>query len=116
MKAGKKMCGYVGCMYNTVRDYSECEIKQFENMTKLLYHRGPNAEGYFRDEHIQFGFRRLSIIDLDGGHQPLTYENERYVLMFNGEIYNYIELREMLQEQVLLLNQIRKLLLRYMLR
>lgn len=99
MKAGKKMCGYVGCMYNTVRDYSECEIKQFENMTKLLYHRGPNAEGYFRDEHIQFGFRRLSIIDLDGGHQPLTYENERYVLMFNGEIYNYIELREMLQEQ-----------------
>ncbi|KLA31691.1 Asparagine synthetase [Bacillus cereus] len=93
------MCGYVGCMYNTARIYSESDIKQFENMTSLLYHRGPDDEGYFCDEHIQFGFRRLSIIDLNAGHQPLTYENERYVLMFNGEIYNYIELREMLQEQ-----------------
>lgn len=99
MKAGKKMCGYVGCMYNTARIYSESEIKQFENMTSLLYHRGPDDEGYFRDEHIQFGFRRLSIIDLDAGHQPLTYENGRYVLMFNGEIYNYIELREMLKAE-----------------
>lgn len=99
MKAGKKMCGYVGCMYNTARIYSESEIKQFENMTSLLSHRGPDDEGYFRDEYIQFGFRRLSIIDLDTGYQPLTYENGRYVLMFNGEIYNYIELREMLKAE-----------------
>ena len=68
-------------------------------MTNLLYHRGPDDQGYFRDEHVQFGFRRLSIIDLDAGHQPLAYENERYILMFNGEIYNYIELREMLIKQ-----------------
>ncbi|WP_459499945.1 asparagine synthase (glutamine-hydrolyzing) [Bacillus sp. C1] len=93
------MCGYVGCLYNTARDYSETEKIQFENMTNLLYHRGPDDQGYFRDEHVQFGFRRLSIIDLDAGHQPLTYENERYILMFNGEIYNYIELREMLIKQ-----------------
>ncbi len=68
-------------------------------MTNLLYHRGPDDQGYFRDEHVQFGFRRLSIIDLDAGHQPLAYDNERYILMFNGEIYNYIELREMLIKQ-----------------
>ena len=93
------MCGYVGCLYDTAREYSEIEKLQFENMTNIQYHRGPDDEGYFRDEHVQFGFRRLSIIDLDTGHQPLTYENGRYVLMFNGEIYNYIELREMLMEK-----------------
>ncbi|MCR6786939.1 MULTISPECIES: asparagine synthase (glutamine-hydrolyzing) [Bacillus cereus group] len=93
------MCGYVGCLYNTAKRYSETEKIQFENMTNLLYHRGPDDQGYFRDEHVQFGFRRLSIIDLDAGHQPLAYDNERYILMFNGEIYNYIELREMLIKQ-----------------
>ncbi|WP_272514269.1 asparagine synthase (glutamine-hydrolyzing) [Bacillus cereus] len=93
------MCGYVGCLYNTAKRYSETEKIKFENMTNLLYHRGPDDQGYFRDEHVQFGFRRLSIIDLDAGHQPLAYDNERYILMFNGEIYNYIELREMLIEQ-----------------
>ncbi|MGZ9681162.1 asparagine synthase (glutamine-hydrolyzing) [Bacillus cereus] len=93
------MCGYVGCLYNTAKRYSETEKIKFENMTNLLYHRGPDDQGYFRDEHVQFGFRRLSIIDLDAGHQPLAYDNERYILMFNGEIYNYIELREMLIKQ-----------------
>ncbi|WP_270344331.1 asparagine synthase (glutamine-hydrolyzing) [Bacillus mobilis] len=93
------MCGYVGCLYNTAKRYSETEKIQFKNMTNLLYHRGPDDQGYFRDEHVQFGFRRLSIIDLDAGHQPLTYEKERYILMFNGEIYNYVELREMLIQQ-----------------
>ncbi|EEL61799.1 Asparagine synthetase [Bacillus cereus F65185] len=86
-------------MYNTAKRYSETEKIKFENMTNLLYHRGPDDQGYFRDEHVQFGFRRLSIIDLDAGHQPLAYDNERYILMFNGEIYNYIELREMLIKQ-----------------
>ena len=93
------MCGYVGCLYDTAREYSEIEKLQFENMTNIQYHRGPDEEGYFRDEHVQFGFRRLSIIDLDTGQQPLTYDNGRYVLMFNGEIYNYIELRERLIEK-----------------
>ena len=69
-------------------------------MNTMIFHRGPDDEGYFRDEHVQFGFRRLSIIDLEAGHQPLTYENDRYVIIFNGEIYNYVELREMLLEKV----------------
>ncbi|PGK36913.1 hypothetical protein CN907_17225 [Bacillus anthracis] len=62
-------------------------------MNSMILHRGPDDEGYFRDEHAQLGFRRLSIIDLAAGHQPLKYENERYVIIFNGEIYNYVELR-----------------------
>ena len=53
-------------------------------MNTMIFHRGPDDEGYFRDEHVQFGFRRLSIIDLEAGHQPLTYENDRYVIIFNG--------------------------------
>ncbi|WP_312113745.1 asparagine synthase (glutamine-hydrolyzing) [Brevibacillus reuszeri] len=93
------MCGFVGCVYDTAKIYSKEEIQQFEDRTNLIYHRGPDDHGYYRDEHVQFGFRRLSIIDLQAGHQPLTYENGRYVLMFNGEIYNYVELREMLLEK-----------------
>ena len=94
------MCGFVGCLCENPREFSETEKHQFENMNTMIFHRGPDDEGYFRDEHVQFGFRRLSIIDLEAGHQPLTYENDRYVIIFNGEIYNYVELREMLLEKV----------------
>ncbi|ARP41900.1 Putative asparagine synthetase [Geobacillus thermodenitrificans] len=66
----------------------------FQLMNGLITHRGPDDEGYFFDDYVSFGFRRLSIIDLEAGHQPLSYENERYWIIFNGEIYNYIELRE----------------------
>ncbi|MCA1042847.1 asparagine synthase (glutamine-hydrolyzing) [Bacillus toyonensis] len=93
------MCGFVGCLCENPRGFSETEKHQFENMNTMIFHRGPDDEGYFRDEHVQFGFRRLSIIDLEAGHQPLTYENDRYVIIFNGEIYNYVELREMLLEK-----------------
>lgn len=90
------MCGFVGCLHENSREFSTKEMMQFKGMNSMIHHRGPDDEGYFRDEHVQLGFRRLSIIDLAAGHQPLTYENERYVIVFNGEIYNYIELREML--------------------
>lgn len=63
-------------------------------MNRLITHRGPDDEGYFFDDYVSFGFRRLSIIDLEEGHQPLSYENDRYWIIFNGEIYNYLELRE----------------------
>lgn len=68
-------------------------------MNDIITHRGPDDDGYYVDEHIQFGFRRLSIIDIESGHQPLTYENERYWIIFNGEIYNYVELREELLKE-----------------
>ena len=61
-----------------------------------LVHRGPDGEGYFFDNHVALGMRRLSIIDLKGGWQPLYNENKSIVLVINGEIYNYIELRAFL--------------------
>lgn len=67
-------------------------------MTKMVVHRGPDDDGYFKDNFVTMGFRRLSIIDLAGGHQPLAYDHERYWLTFNGEIYNYVELRESLEK------------------
>ncbi|WP_026584443.1 asparagine synthase (glutamine-hydrolyzing) [Bacillus sp. J33] len=88
------MCGFIGCVHDKAQNYRDADKEQFQNMNDIITHRGPDDSGYYFDEHIQFGFRRLSIIDIESGHQPLTYENERYWIIFNGEIYNYVELRE----------------------
>ncbi|MGX1899777.1 asparagine synthase (glutamine-hydrolyzing) [Thermolongibacillus altinsuensis] len=88
------MCGFVGCIYDYPQRLNEQWKDTFKQMNDLITHRGPDDDGYFFDEHVHFGFRRLSIIDLEAGHQPLSYENERYWIIFNGEIYNYVELRE----------------------
>lgn len=88
------MCGFIGCVHEKTQEYREDQKQLFQNMNNIITHRGPDDDGYFYDEHIQFGFRRLSIIDIECGHQPLTYENERYWIIFNGEVYNYVELRE----------------------
>ncbi|MDQ0215773.1 asparagine synthase (glutamine-hydrolyzing) [Oikeobacillus pervagus] len=88
------MCGFIGCVRNVSAKEIVCDQQQFKQMNDLIEHRGPDDEGFFSDEFIQFGFRRLSIIDIENGHQPLSYENERYWIIFNGEIYNHVELRE----------------------
>ncbi|MBL4951893.1 asparagine synthase (glutamine-hydrolyzing) [Neobacillus sp. OS1-32] len=88
------MCGFIGCIHDKAQNYTDEQRQQFKNMNDIITHRGPDDDGFYFDDHIQFGFRRLSIIDLEAGHQPLTYENERYWIIFNGEIYNYVELRE----------------------
>jgi asparagine synthase (glutamine-hydrolysing) len=67
-----------------------------ERMGNVLVHRGPDDHGYFVDGVIGLGNRRLSIIDLEGGHQPITNEDGTVALVFNGEIYNYRELRQKL--------------------
>ncbi|MDF2947074.1 MAG: asnB [Bacillales bacterium] len=90
------MCGFIGCVHNKPFNNTNDDQEKFKFMNDIITHRGPDDDGFFTDDHIQFGFRRLSIIDLEAGHQPLTYENDRYVIIFNGEIYNYLELREML--------------------
>ena len=64
-----------------------------KKMTDVITHRGPDSAGFYSDDHISMGFRRLSIIDLDKGHQPIFNEDKTMVLTFNGEIYNYRELR-----------------------
>src|SRR5215831_13075684 len=69
-----------------------------ERMTESLLHRGPDDGGIYLDGSVGLGFRRLSILDLsDAAHQPMVSEDGGYVLIFNGEIYNYIELREELR-------------------
>ncbi|UOQ48089.1 asparagine synthase (glutamine-hydrolyzing) [Gracilibacillus caseinilyticus] len=93
------MCGFIGLLKATPNWLDTTQLEAFHNRNKRMYHRGPDDEGYYEDEHIMFGFRRLSILDLESGRQPFTYENNRYAMIFNGEIYNYIELREALQEK-----------------
>ncbi|HJV31755.1 MAG TPA: asparagine synthase (glutamine-hydrolyzing) [Bacillales bacterium] len=93
------MCGFIGCVHDKTQTYNDDQKQQFKNMNDIITHRGPDDDGFYYDDHIQFGFRRLSIIDIESGHQPLTYENERYWIIFNGEIYNYVELREELLKE-----------------
>ncbi|KRL99909.1 asparagine synthase 1 [Liquorilactobacillus satsumensis DSM 16230 = JCM 12392] len=93
------MCGFVGCLSDVAKDTGKEYNEMIHSMNKMVVHRGPDDAGYFEDQNITMGFRRLSIIDLEGGHQPLSYDNERYWMTFNGEIYNYIELREELKKE-----------------
>ncbi|KMY51424.1 asparagine synthase (glutamine-hydrolyzing) [Peribacillus loiseleuriae] len=93
------MCGFVGCMHKAPKALHSDIRENIIKMNKMITHRGPDDEGYFFDEFVNFGFRRLSIIDIDNGNQPLSYENERYWIIFNGEIYNYLELKKELMEQ-----------------
>lgn len=71
--------------------------EEITNSTCLLSHRGPNDGGFYVDSAVAFGHRRLSIIDLEGGHQPIHNENKTIWLVCNGEIYNYRELAETLK-------------------
>lgn len=88
------MCGFVGCIQKYPKAINSNMKETIKKMNTIITHRGPDDEGYFFDDFVNFGFRRLSIIDIDNGNQPLSYENERYWIIFNGEIYNYIELRK----------------------
>ncbi len=85
------MCGF--CGFTGALADRETFLRQ---MTEKITHRGPDSDGYFVDDGIAMGFRRLSIIDLEAGHQPLYNEDKTLVLTFNGEIYNYRALREQL--------------------
>jgi asparagine synthase (glutamine-hydrolysing) len=89
------MCGICGAVW-TDRTYS-LEAESLEGMVRELAHRGPDDSGIYYDEHSALGFRRLSIIDLAGGHQPLSNEDGTTWTVFNGEIYNYPALRRRLE-------------------
>ncbi len=88
------MCGIAGILGDNIRD-KEIVIGK---MTSLLEHRGPDDQGYYIDKYVGLGMRRLAIIDLEHGRQPITSEDEKLVIFFNGEIYNYKELREELSD------------------
>lgn len=85
------MCGFAG-FFNTP-EVSDCSAV-IHSMADRIIHRGPDDADYYVDEDVSLGFRRLSIIDLEGGRQPLLNEDHTKVLVFNGEIYNYQSLRE----------------------
>lgn len=88
------MCGISG--YWSRKDLG---AEVLATMTRLLAHRGPDAEGYFERGAIHLGHRRLSVIDLEGSRQPLLSADGKVALVFNGEIYNYRELRADLEPQ-----------------
>src|SRR3990170_866247 len=85
------MCGIFGVV-------SSSSLNEFQvsRATNTLSHRGPDDCGYYIDNSAGFGHRRLSIIDLEGGHQPVFNEDRTKCIVFNGEIYNFLDLREKL--------------------
>lgn len=90
------MCGIAGIVnFNS----ESADLSFLKEMTDSISRRGPDDFGYYESRHVGFGFRRLSIIDIDNGHQPMTSKDEKIALIFNGEIYNYKEIRKTLQSK-----------------
>jgi len=90
------MCGIAGVLYRDKRPVDDTILKR---MVRTLTHRGPDDEGYYIDNSFGMGMRRLSIIDLAGGKQPIHNETQTIQVVFNGEIYNYQALRNQLQQK-----------------
>lgn len=91
------MCGINGIFYFQKPDNNpEGLIKE---MAKTMIHRGPDSDGFYVNKTVALGFRRLSIIDLTGANQPISNEDGSIKLLCNGEIYNYIQLRDMLKSK-----------------
>ena len=89
------MCGIAGVVnFGERRDTPSALL--IKNMVATLKHRGPDEFGMYRDNYAGLGHARLSIIDLKSGQQPLCNETEKLWISFNGEIFNYLELRETL--------------------
>ncbi|MBY3621299.1 asparagine synthase (glutamine-hydrolyzing) [Paenibacillus sp. VTT E-133280] len=90
------MCG-ITAVYN--RNQVPVQAQMLRQMIEIINHRGPNDSGIHLNGHVGLGFRRLSILDLEHGAQPMHNEPGEISLIFNGEIYNYRELRESLQRE-----------------
>ncbi len=90
------MCGICGVVYGDERNAARETLKRAND---LIAHRGPDDEGFFTDGPVGLAMRRLAIIDLNTGHQPLSYDDENLWIVFNGEIYNYRLLRAELLER-----------------
>src|ERR1700747_383702 len=90
------MCGINGLIqFCNKLNYQELS-KKLELMNKAIYHRGPDDSGTYVSENVAFGMTRLSIIDLANGHQPIFNEDKSKFIIFNGEIYNHKQLKEIL--------------------
>jgi asparagine synthase (glutamine-hydrolysing) len=97
------MCGLVALLCETARPVTPEIVDAVAGASHLMRHRGPDEPGTWSDERVVLGFNRLSIIDIAHSHQPLRWgppeSPDRYVLVFNGEIYNYLELRAALSDE-----------------
>jgi asparagine synthase (glutamine-hydrolysing) len=90
------MCGIAGLFSLRGKPVSQDEV---QTMCDAMVHRGPNDDGYYVSSDVVLGMRRLSIIDIDGGHQPVHNEDGTVWVVFNGEIYNFKTLRQLLERQ-----------------
>jgi asparagine synthase (glutamine-hydrolysing) len=91
------MCGIVGCLALALE--ADPDQNWVHTATERITHRGPDDEGFYADPDVALGFRRLAIIDLSpGGHQPMRSADGRYWMVYNGEIYNYVELGQELRQ------------------
>jgi asparagine synthase (glutamine-hydrolysing) len=91
------MCGLTGWI--DLREEGRVSREVLEKMTTRLLHRGPDSDGYFYGPNVALGFRRLSIIDLNTGDQPIFNEDRSVVVLCNGEIFNHRELRRELEQR-----------------
>ncbi|MCB0473111.1 MAG: asparagine synthase (glutamine-hydrolyzing) [Flavobacteriaceae bacterium] len=91
------MCGITGKIY--FDRHKEISLNELKGMSDVIRHRGPDDEGHYINENVGLGFRRLSIIDLKTGHQPLSNHDDSLWITFNGEIYNFKELRVSLEKK-----------------
>ena len=92
------MCGFF-CVFSRTGRISE-HINKIKKISNNISHRGPDSCGLFNDDFICLSFRRLSILDLSNtGEQPMTSFDNRYIIVFNGEIYNCLEIRSELEEK-----------------
>src|SRR5215472_10798470 len=91
------MCGICGIFFSN-RDW-RVQGDVLARMNHSIVHRGPDDEGFFVEENVGLAMRRLSIIDVKSGHQPLSNENRDVWIVYNGEIYNHADLREDLEKK-----------------
>ena len=89
------MCGIVGFYGNINEQYS---LEALRKMMTRIEHRGPDESGVYISNEIAMGSVRLSILDLDSGTMPISTEDKRYWIVYNGEVYNFEELRDTLKE------------------
>ena len=84
------MCGIAGIINMSG---ASCDVVQLKAMSERLNLRGPDDKGEYVDGNVGFAHRRLSIIDVKSGHQPMTIDNGNLAIVYNGEVYNFNELR-----------------------